>query len=120
MKSEEISNLLLVLVAIAWYTKIWLHFNYLRVSKAEFNGLNLVSFLTNPANFFKIIAVVSPIFFPTGDSDVSNTKVEKRKVWISILFLWVVFGVGLFYLYKHPPSRGVKKIEYDFTKSPTE
>ena len=120
MKSEEISNLLLVLVVIAWYTKIWLHFNYLRVSKAKFDGSNLVSFLINPANFFKIIAVISPIFFLTGTSDVPNAKVEKRKVWISILFFWVIFGVSLFCLYKHPPSCGVEKIEYDFTKSPTE
>ena len=120
MKNEEIRNLLLVLVAIAWYIKIWLHFNYLRVSKAKFNGLNLVSFLTNPVNFFMIIAVVSPIFFPTEKSDVSNAKVERRNVWISILFLWVIFGVTLFYLYKHPPSGGVEKIEYDFTKSSIE
>jgi hypothetical protein len=48
MKSEEISNLLLVLVAIAWYTKIWFHFNYLKVSKAKINESNLLSFLINP------------------------------------------------------------------------
>jgi hypothetical protein len=113
-------SLLLVLAAIAWYIKIWLHFNYLRVSKAEFNGSNLVSFLINPANFFNITAVVSPIFFPTGKSDVSNAKVERRKVLISIIVLWVIFGVSLFYLYKYPPSGRVEKIEYDFTKSPTE
>jgi hypothetical protein len=118
MESESVSNLLLLLVVISWYAKIWLHFRYLKAVKAELNGSSLLLFLTTITNFFQILIVVMPFFVAAEKSNSQAGGVEKRNVWISVLFLWVSLGFAFTYIYKHPASHEVKKIEYDFTKSP--
>lgn len=106
---------MLTVVVIVWYVKIWLHFRYLRATRKELGNSNLVSFFVDPANLFKIMIVTMPFLFVTGKTKMPKAKVERRRLWIGIFFLWLMFGVTFYYLYQHPPSHEVQTIEYDFT-----
>jgi hypothetical protein len=118
MNNGEISDLLLVCVAVAWFAKIWFHFRYFKVTYEELKSSNFVSFFTSSENIFKIIRVVMPIFFGTKTRNEVDTGMQKKKVWVCTCLLWLTLAVSFFYLYNHPSSNEIQKVEYDLTKSP--
>jgi hypothetical protein len=112
MGNPELSNVLLIILLVIWYAKIWFHFRYLQKTNEELKHSTFISFFTNAENLFRVIRVVMPVFWPHEDRHVIK---EKRAVWIYTFLLWLMLGLSFVHLY-YLPEEKIQHIKYDLTK----
>jgi len=98
MNEQEIFNLLLTLVAVAWFAKILSHFQYLKATHERLKNSNFISFFIEIENLFKVIAVIMPVFFSGTQSKNTEVAKVKHEVWIFTWLWWLAVMVSCWYL----------------------
>jgi hypothetical protein len=111
MKSESITNILILLVAVFWFVKIHFHYVYLKSIKAIDAPGNFISFYLRFENFFWSGYIISPFF---ADKLKPGSESGNIRARVATLLLWLSMIVAIYWMYRHPVSNEPREEYYDF------
>ncbi len=108
---QEITYLLIGIVAILWFIKIAFHFSYLKSKDDKVTEANFLEFFLKPKNFAKSLLVVAPFIFMSTDNRVA--EIQLRRTRIVTIIHWVAFALTFIFLIQYPPRNEPEKIYID-------